>query len=277
MLDNVEVNGRTRTFTVVLPEQPSSVLVLVFHGSKQTGPKHREFTGRQYDTLTAQGATVAYLDGYRGNWNDARRESFFPARTENIDDVAFARAVAGRLGAKKVFAVGYSNGGQMVMRLIHEAPDLISGAVVIGATMPTPESFLVPDPAPAPVPMPVVLIAGTQDPIVAYHGGGLKWWARKVFKVGGQALSMPRSAGYYAARNGITQPPTTTTLPANESTSSVERTDFRDGERPPVVLFTIHGGGHTVPGPKRAPGILGKTNRDIRVADLVSELLLSHE
>lgn len=80
---------------------------------------------------------MVYLDGYRGNWNDARKESFFPARTANVDDVAFTRAVIEKLGARKVFfAVGYSNGGQMVMRLIHEAPGLLGGAMIIAATLP---------------------------------------------------------------------------------------------------------------------------------------------
>lgn len=124
---SILVGGRTRTFTTIGPAD-STDLVLIFHGSTQNGEKHREFTGRTFDRLAEQDAQVAYLDGYKGNWNDARRQSFFPARKAEIDDVGFARAVVGELGAKRVFAVGYSNGGQMVMRLIHEAPDLIDGA-----------------------------------------------------------------------------------------------------------------------------------------------------
>ncbi|GAA2544612.1 hypothetical protein GCM10010435_11500 [Winogradskya consettensis] len=180
--------------------------------------QNREFTGRSFDTLTDDGAAVvAYLDGYKRNWNDARRASFFPARKANIDDVGFLRAVIRKLTAGygidpgRVFAVGYSNGGQMVMRPAHEVPELIVGTAVFAATMPAPENFLVPPSTP--VPMPVLLIHGTKDPIVSYEGGKMSWWARTLFKVGGRALSMPQTAHYFANRNGITTPPTTTPLP----------------------------------------------------------------
>ncbi|MEV0133269.1 hypothetical protein AB0H83_32995 [Dactylosporangium sp. NPDC050688] len=274
--DSVDVNGRTRTYTVAGPAdgRPARDLVLIFHGSRQTGAKHRDFTGKAFDTLTAGGtAVVAYLDGHKGNWNDARRESRFPARRENIDDVGFTRAViekltqTHRIDPRRVFAVGYSNGGQMVMRLVHEAPGLLAGATVIAATMPAPENFLAADAPPAP--MPVLLIHGTKDPIISYLGGEMPWWARTLFKVGGRALSMPETAAYFASRNGITGAPAVRTLPASAAGTSVELTEFRHDDRPAVTLYTVHGGGHTIPGPRRAPAVLGRTNQDVSTADLI--------
>ena len=267
MKDSVEVDGRRRTYEVV--GAPSRNLLLVFHGSKQSGAKHRKFTGGMYDDGAA---VVVYLDGYRGNWNDARRESSFPARRDHIDDVAFVRTVIEKLTAthgidpERVFAVGYSNGGQMVMRLAHEAPELIAGAAVIAATMPAPDNFLVAE-APA-VPMPVLLIHGTKDPIVPYTGGEMRWWARALFKVGGASLSMPATAAYFAGRNGITAPPVTT-----EVTAEVERTAYRRPGHPPVTLYTVRGGGHTIPGPAKAPALIGRTNHDVTTARLVEEEL----
>ncbi|MEU5701571.1 alpha/beta hydrolase family esterase [Streptomyces aurantiacus] len=284
MRDSVEVAGRSRTYTVVGQGdgRPSRDLVLIFHGSKQTGQKHREFTGRAFDALADSGAAVVvYLDGYKKNWNDARRESRFPARKENVDDVGFVRAVIRKLTLKhgidagRVFAVGYSNGGQMVMRLMHDAPSLLAGAAVVAATMPAPENFLLPHTPPAPVPMPVLLIHGTKDPIVNYEGGYMRWWMRALFKVGGRSLSAPRTAHYYAVRNGITAEPVSTPLPARPGSAggtSVERTEYRQHGRPPVVLCTVHGGGHTIPGPAKAPAVLGRTNQDVVTADLVAEL-----
>jgi polyhydroxybutyrate depolymerase len=248
----MNINGRTYT----LVGEPSDDLVLVFHGSKQNGAKHRAFTGRMFDALPAR---VAYLDGYRGNWNDARRESAFPARRANIDDVAFTRGVIEELKPSRVFAVGYSNGGQMVMRLAHEVPSLLAGAVVIAATMPAPESFLLTGAPPSPMPM--LLIHGTKDPIIAYGGGELSWWARALFKVGGRSLSAPETAAYFAARNGVTTAPTVTRL-----SPRVERSSYGS-----VELYTVHGGGHTIPGPHSAPFILGRTTHDINTADLITE------
>ncbi|WP_436534249.1 alpha/beta hydrolase family esterase [Actinoplanes sp. HUAS TT8] len=266
--DSIDVDGRTRTYTVV--GGPSKNLVLVFHGSKQTGPKHRDFTGAIFDTLPA---VVVYLDGYRGNWNDARRESGFPARVENVDDVAFTRAVVARLAVShgidpaRVFGVGYSNGGQMVMRLAHETPGLLAGATVIAATMPEPDSFLLASAPPGP--LPVLLIHGTKDPIVGYAGGEMPWLTRTVFKVGGRSLSMPATAAYFAARNGITTSPVSTRRPG----TAIETTEYRAQGHEPVALHTVHGGGHTVPGPRRAPAafIVGRTNQDVNTAELITE------
>ncbi|WP_300268358.1 hypothetical protein [Microbacterium sp.] len=77
------IDEHRRTFTVLGAAAAAAEprpLVLVFHGSRQTADTHRRFTGNVLDPVVAVGnAVVAYLDGYKGNWNDARRESFFPA------------------------------------------------------------------------------------------------------------------------------------------------------------------------------------------------------
>ncbi|MFD4640158.1 alpha/beta hydrolase family esterase [Lentzea sp. NPDC058436] len=278
--ESVDVAGKTRTFTVVEAAGPGAAppLLLVFHGSRQTGAVHRSFTGSMFDALAESGqAVVAYLDGHRGNWNDARKESYFPARKDGIDDVGFARAVVDalsgqrRIDRSRVFAAGYSNGGQMVIRLVHEAPDLLAGAAVIAATMPVPDNFIATDPNPTP--LPVVVIHGTKDPIVSYEGGGFPWWQRKFFKVGGLSLSAPLTAGYFAERNGITATPTTTRLPGTAAgdPTEVEVVEYREDGRPPVALYTVHRGGHTIPGPASVPGVLGKTSHHVNTAELIGD------
>src|SRR5690242_17256405 len=176
---SVTVAEATRTFTVVGTAAPGEAkpLILVFHGSGQTGDKHRAFTGGVFDALAARGALVAYLDGYRGNWNDARRESRFPARREGIDDVGFFHQVVERLARThgiepaRVILAGYSNGGQMVFRLLHEVPEAVAAAAVVAATMPLPESFLLAESAPGAHAVPITLVHGTTDPIVPFDGG----------------------------------------------------------------------------------------------------------
>jgi polyhydroxybutyrate depolymerase len=276
MSEIVEAAGRQRTFTVVgeREERPGRALLLVFHGSKQDGAAHRRFTGRMYDELAADGqAVVVYLDGYRGNWNDAREQSYFPARVEGVDDVAFVRAVVDRLVAEwgvdrtRVFAAGYSNGGQMVLRLLHEVPDLLVGAAVVSATMPGRESFRADIAQPTVVPVPVVLAHGTKDRIVPYAGGTMSGFMRRLFKVGGTTLSAPETAAYFAQRNGISTPP------SQRSSGDVERLEYIEPGRAPVTLLTVRNGGHTVPGPKRAPFLLGRTARGVSMADEVARLL----
>jgi polyhydroxybutyrate depolymerase len=278
---SIDGAGRPRSYTLV--EAPGGTkagasLVLVFHGSKQTGEKFRAFTGNSFDALAADGgAVVAYLDGYQNQWNDARAASGFAARTENIDDVAFAEATISELAASReidrsqVYAAGFSNGGQLVIRLIHQVPGLLAGAAVIGATQPSPDNFLLAD-APAAA-LPVLLIHGTRDPIVAYAGGAMRGWARWMFKVGGTSLSAPQTAAYFAARNSITEPPSVADLPhrGKPGKTSVTRTDYQQDGRFPVTLYTVRGGGHTVPGPRSAPFILGRTSHDLNAAEAVGE------
>lgn len=273
----IRVGSLERTFTVVGKPGARS-LVVVLHGSRQNGRTHRTFTGSMFDALADDGSgVVAYLDGYRGNWNDARKESSFPARAADVDDVGFVRAVVQELAGshgidpRRVFAIGYSNGGQMVMRLLHEDPELLAGATIISATLPAPENFTLPQTVPAPNPVPVLMIHGTKDPIVAYGGGQMSWWVRLMFKVGGTALSMPDTARYFARRNGIDADAHTSGAPAPTGTTSVELAEYRQEGHPPVALHTIHGGGHTIPGSPDAPFLVGRTNHDVNTADLVAD------
>jgi polyhydroxybutyrate depolymerase len=277
---SIDVAGRQRSYTLAEPPgaAPGTSLVLLFHGSKQTGEKFRVFTGHSFDALASTGRTVvAYLDGYKSQWNDARAANGFAARTENVDDVAFAEAMVSKLQAShqidssKVYAAGFSNGGSMVIRLVHQVPGLLAGAAVIAATQPAPENFLLADALP--VPLPVVLIHGTGDPIVAYEGGAMSWWVRRFFRVGGVSLSAPQTAAYFAARNAITQPFNATNLPHRRESgkTSVTRADYQQDGKLPVTLYTVHAGGHTIPGPRKAPFIMGRTTQDLNAAEAIGQ------
>ncbi len=263
----IDVAGRTRTYTLVEPDGGHDRLLLVFHGSTQDAAKFRAFTGNAFDTIP--GTAVAYLEGYRGNWNDARAAGRFPARLAGVDDVAFAEAIVKQhADGRDVYAAGYSNGGGLVIRLLHERPDLIAGATVIAAQQPAPSNFLVPG-LPV-VPKPVLILHGTADRIVPYAGGPMAAWARFAFKVGGDMLSAPQTAAYFARRNGITAEPATVDI-----SEEVSRTDHRQDGHPPVRLFTVRGGGHTVPGEHRAPRLAGRTSRDVRTTDAMAEFFWS--
>ncbi|GAB2627113.1 hypothetical protein Aab01nite_80250 [Paractinoplanes abujensis] len=261
----IDAAGRTRSYTLLEPAGGHDRLLLVFHGSTQNGAKFRSFTGHAFDAVP--GTAVAYLDGYRGNWNDARLGSRFPARRAGVDDVAFAEAVIKRHAyGREVYAAGYSNGGGLVVRLLHERPDLLAGAAIIAAQQPAPSNFL--DPGLPVVPKPVLIVHGTADRIIPYRGGEMAAWARLAFKVSGEMLSAPETAAYFAARNGITTPPTSVDL-----SGSLTRTDHRQDGKPPVRLFTAHGAGHTVPGPHAAPRLVGRTNHELHVTTAMADFL----
>ncbi len=91
--------------------------------------------------------------------------------TSGIDDVGFLGSLVALLTEEydvppaRVFVVGFSNGGQMVIRLVMQVPELIAGAAVIGSNHPRPENVL---PEVARLdrhePVPVLAINGTGGP-----------------------------------------------------------------------------------------------------------------
>ncbi len=270
----LQMEASNRSYTVVLPKVPpkSAPLLLVFHGSNQTGEKIRAFSGNVFDELVQEhGFVVVYPDGYKGHWNDARISSNFPTRKAGTDDVGFTKALIDEMmtkndiDGKKVYIAGYSNGGQMVIRLIHEWPYPFAGAVLIGATQPDAANFLAPSRETS---LPILIIHGTADPIVPYNGGIASLWG---FNPRGLGLSARETAHYYAQRNHIESKPTTTML-EHEGKNVLEVTveEYNELGKCPVKLVSISNGGHVVPNPyKKAAFLLGKTATHLNSAELL--------
>lgn len=265
--DGLIVQGRERTLLIVRPIEPApnEPLVVALHGSNQDGAGLRRFAGYGFDRYAREaGATVVYLDGYKRNWNDARRHSDFAARRQGIDDVGFVTAAierftsSGEADPRRVFVLGFSAGGSMVLRLLHEIPGRLAAAAVLSATQPVPENFLAID-APAQA-VPVVFFHGSADRLVPYGGGMASLWG---FRPRGMGRSAVATAAYYAARNGIRGAPTVEEPVALRSADGarIRHAAFREPGRAPVDLYTVVGGGHVIPGPTSAPRIMGRTTK----------------
>lgn len=221
------LDGRRRTYTLVEGDER---LLIVLHGSLQSGAVMRNFSDRTFEGL---GPTVIYPDGVKRHFNDLRTGLNEAARRERVDDVAFIRELAARHGGSGVFAAGFSNGGQMVLRLLFDAPGLLHGAALFGASMPTADNTLVSTDQFEPTP--IVSVQGTADPLVPYEGGeaGINDANR------GETRSAVGSAEYLAQLNGCT-----------------DRSTRRDGAitvdtwsgPAPVELWSIKGFGHMIPG-----------------------------
>jgi polyhydroxybutyrate depolymerase len=278
----VHVGGRDRTLTLVRPDATAPApknwrgraLVIVLHGSNQTGESLRTFSAQGFDRFAESGAAVvAYPDGVARHWNDARASIDFTTRKLDVDDVEFLAALIERLARidgidrTRVYLAGFSNGAAMTIRMILQRPELLAGAAIIAATMPAPENLL-PIAAPARA-LPVVLFHGTSDPLVPYDGGMASMWGLKPRGIG---MSAPATAAYFAARNGITAAPSRAMLPSiTGSDPTVEVTDYREGRLPAVRLYTVRGGGHVIPSPHRAPVMMGHSTREIVAADVMAE------
>ena len=226
----------------------------------------RAASGYGFDRLAVEHRfIVIYPDGYKGNWHDCRTAATYLARTENIDDNGLVRALIARfqqrhgIDTTRVFAAGYSNGGQMVVRIAAEMAREFAGLAAIAATQSTADNFSCTAPG---TPIPLLLIAGTNDPIVPYQGGVISMFG---FQARGTALSVRDTARYFAQQNGITAEPAERRLPGSpDGSPSVKETSYSEGDKPPMMLYTVVNGGHVVPGPHSAfPRMVGPINRNL--------------
>ncbi|MBD7917472.1 hypothetical protein H9657_04155 [Cellulomonas sp. Sa3CUA2] len=266
----VDVDGRRRRYLLLTPPhvRATSPLVLVLHGSTQTPAVFRRATGDLLDTLaTRYGAVVAYLEGHRRSWNDERLHGRQPAHRDGVGAARPATGLATELGLTddRPFLVGYSNGGRLTLRLLHRTPGRIRGAVVVAAALPVPAEENATGVVPGSVPL--TLVHGTADPVVPYEGGQARLLG---LLPRGRGISAPATARHFAARNGLDLTPTRTDLPAAGRTHVV-REEFGAPGKDPVVLLTVVGGGHTVPGPKAWSRVVGRTNTDVDTAELAAE------
>ncbi|MBL4828093.1 MAG: hypothetical protein JKY66_10360 [Spongiibacteraceae bacterium] len=166
----VSVNGVRRQYILSIPRSYNSnqatSLVLDFHPLLNDADYQLDNSGTQ--SLSEQeGFIVAYPDGIDNAWN------FGPCCTESrsVDDIGFARKVIEDISAntcvdrKRVYAMGYSNGGGMAYHLACNATDLV--AAVAPAAFDLVEEMTC-NPS---RPVSVYIKRGRLDFIVPYSGG----------------------------------------------------------------------------------------------------------
>jgi polyhydroxybutyrate depolymerase len=265
---SVRVGALERTYLYHAPPRlpPGAPLVLAFHSSGNDGEGMRYATGYELEALADRhGFVVVYPDGFRGNWNDCRKQATYPARALDIDDEGFVRALIARFMAEmgvdpgRVFAAGYSNGAHFAFRLALEMPERIAGIAAVAAGLPTDDNSVC---RRSNAPISTLIIDGTGDPISPFGGGHVIVRGEDR----GAVLSAPDTAAYFARLAGLGAP-TTARLPhaggASDGTH-VERTTWAAPGRPEVVLDAVHGGGHVLPQTRtRMPAFLGAMTGDL--------------
>lgn len=235
---SLQVDGVTRTLQVYdpAPDHPGTrPLVLALHGTGGDARRLRTFLGGALERVATQrGWLVAYPEAIAGAWNDCRRTAAPPARAAGIDDVAFLRAVVDRLtrdrgvDPERVYVLGFSGGGHMAYRTALEDGTLARGIAVFAANLPTDAELVCVDRRES---VPVMIVNGTRDLVNPYAGGDVIALLGRVL---GRVRSAEETAQYFRGRPGGAE----------------------------VVLVTVDGGGHAVPGPEgRFPPVVGKTVR----------------
>ncbi|MGH7752870.1 MAG: alpha/beta hydrolase family esterase, partial [Gemmatimonadales bacterium] len=208
----------------------------------------------------------------------------YRAHRENIDDVGYIAALIDHLAQtrgidrSRVHAVGISNGGLFSQRLARElAPRIAAiGVVAIAMTdkIARPEGTRR---APA-RPVSVLLMPGTEDPLVPWTGGDLGFSrGRKV----GRVLSTSETVAAWAALNRCTSPPAVAMEPDRDPQDGtrVRREAYGPcGGGSEVVLYAVEGGGHTWPGGQQylPARVIGRTSRDLDANEVLWAFFKNH-
>ena len=241
-------------------------LLVAVHGSNQTPARLRSLAGYTFDDWARAGHVVAYPVSWRGGlWNDARISTPSRARAEGVDDVAFLEALVDEYlgstaeGITRAYGVGYSNGGQLLIRVALEK-QLLSAAALVSATLPAPGNLLAAT-GPATQAIPMMLVHGTRDSIVPFEGGMASAFGRPR----GLMRSFEDSAAFWAERGGITAPPEVESLENDgRHRDGGRKLSYTADGRPSVIAFAMTGGGHVIPNRRQAGNLLlGRGNHSI--------------
>jgi polyhydroxybutyrate depolymerase len=212
-----------------------------------------------------------YPYGIASSWNTCRKAQSNAARRWEVDDIGFVEAMIEHAvqnyasDRKRVFATGHSNGGQLSYRLLLERPDLVAGVAAVSSNLPAPSNMHCVEKK---VPTPVMTINGTADPVALYNGG------QRRGSTNGPSRSTDDTMKYFTELNGQDGEPEVTQLPHVDTsdTTRVERVAWTKPGNAPVILYTIHGGGHLVPQPHyQYPRVVGRMTRDLNAPEVIWE------
>ena len=265
-------DGLKRTYYLLnSSETPDPVpLILSLHGGGGNGEHTCALAGGIQELAEREGFLVACPEGIENNWNDGRANDRNRAHIEDIDDVGFLRALIEQLGKThnidpdRIYVTGASNGGMMSLRMACEASDVIAAAGAVIASLPADLSC---EPE---HPIPILLMNGTEDPLVPFEGGQVHFFRRKL----GEVISTPDTIAFWVAANGCDPTARTELLPDLDPRDGTRiQLDTYSGcdEGVSVVLFTVEGGGHTLPGGTQyvLEFVIGRVSRDLHAGEAI--------
>ncbi len=275
----ITVDGIARTYCMYVPDIPAIhnreplPLLIALHGAGGTakGMEENVTVGRFDELAREDGFIVVYPDGVQKQWNDGKNDT--SSAKNNVDDVHFISTLIDiisqryNIDAKRIYVTGLSNGGMMAFRLACELSDRIAAIAAVAALMPENLASTIPNDK-----VSVLLIHGTDDPLVPWDGGNVHLFAIE----GGRVLSVTQTIEFWVKRDECTPQISKTYLPDIDETDETrvwkeEYANAKDGAR--VVLYGIDGGGHSWPsGIVNLPQwIIGKTNSDVNACDIIWE------
>ncbi len=232
------------------PDGAPRPMVLVLHGGLGDDDDTVTLSFGKLDALAAaEDFIVAYPVGIGGHWNDGRNVQRYVAQRERINDVGFLSKLIGELVEKRnvapeaVFVVGVSDGAMMTHRFACEAGEAIRAFVAVIGSMPynvaRRRSRCTKQPLSA------LIINGTEDPIVPWEGGTVRFGDQDL----GRVLPVERTFSFWMRHDGC-EDTERSMIPdfAPSDGTRIERWKATGCEADTKVeLFAVKGAGHTWP------------------------------
>jgi polyhydroxybutyrate depolymerase len=276
-------DDRERTYFVhypasKLPAEPKAVVFVLHGGGGADAQEMARRTGMNH-IADREDFIVVYPQGIDGQWNDGRGKTFRrPTDNRDVDDVRFISAVIDELVGKKladpsrVYVMGLSNGGMMTHRLGIELGHRLAAIAPVIANLP--ENIATQKPT---RPLPVLIMNGTDDPMMPWNGGPVRVLGREY----GTVLSTDHTVRYWVEAAQLPPNPRTRVLEdrSPEDGCTVEVVEYSAAGNPvEVVLYRIREGGHNLPGgntPDR-PVLLGRKCMDIVGVEVIWSFFKKH-
>jgi len=272
------VDGAEREYILHIPSgypfaSPPIPLLIVLHGGGGSASRMVNFSGFN-DISDREKFFVVYPNGQNKQWRDGRIGKDLPKK---YDDVKFISDLIDTLSAnynidrERVFSTGISNGGFMSIYLAYKLSSKIKAIAPVCANIPAnlKDEFTFPDP------VSMLLINGTDDPLVKYDGGWIGF-REGLFKKGtrGKSVSTDETIQVWNKILGCDAQPVVETIPDKDADDdcTAEKFIYKNcQEQTQLVLIKITGGGHTWPGgvqylPK---AIVGPVCRDFNASEMI--------
>jgi polyhydroxybutyrate depolymerase len=269
--EKIVVGGQERTYELHVPESydgsKPAPLLLALHGRLGTGSGQEKLT--HLDKASEEhGFLVVYPDGLDRSWADGREGT--PSDKNHVDDVKFLSALIDKMeteykiDASRIYAAGMSNGGFMAGRLACELSERVAAVAIVGASL----SKNVAEDCHLAKPVSVMIIQGTDDPLVPLAGGKMR---------NGAVLCHDAAVKTFVDVDRCTGEPKKDHISdhAGDGTTLDVTTYSSCAGGSEVIGYVVNGGGHTWPGGMQyLPAMfIGKTTHNMDASEVIWEFL----
>jgi polyhydroxybutyrate depolymerase len=260
-------SGEKREYLLYVPttydHARPTPLVISMHGAGLWGASQRDIS-QWNDLADTKGFIVVYPSGLGGKgvrvWR-AEPGDGLKKDVRFISELIDTLSTSYNIDPTRIYANGLSNGGGMSFALSCTLSDRIAGVGMVAAAQTLPWTWCKDS-----RPVPMIVFHGTADPEIPYNGGS-SWLSPRPFP------STPKWTANWAIRNRCRPDAVDSTLTPDVTRRAYEKC-ADDAE---VVLYTVHGGGHTWPGGMQLPEwFVGRTTHTINATKLMWAFFSEH-